>query len=330
MPESPSVVERRLCHRASLIGELLTQWRLVPREGASRPASARSGATRSGSATTLDISFVIEAESRVVRIRVRGVNASTDHRLRLGVRTGIANAAVWADAAFGTVPRHPTAISREEAQVECAPNTAPLHRFVSLFSERAGATLFSDGLAEYEAKPDGTVWVTLLRAVGELSRNDLPERPGHAGWPTSTPRAQALGPFTANLGLLLHGPRDSDTIHEIERAADDVLLPLSGATLRSALRVPNPFFGVELEGTGLAISTIKESEDGAWLVVRCVNLTEHAQQGAWSFGRPLAEAAFARLDETRLDDSGRIARDRRGARSLSRRNRAEIVTILVR
>jgi len=38
-------------------------------------------------------------------------------------------------------------------------------------------------------------FVTVLRACGELSRIDLPERPGNAGWPTHTPEAQCIGPF---------------------------------------------------------------------------------------------------------------------------------------
>jgi alpha-mannosidase len=69
--------------------------------------------------------------------------------------------------------------------------TAPLQRYVSLFDERKGATVYSDGLAEYEAREDGSVAITLVRAVGELSRNDLPERPGHAGWPAPVPGAQS-------------------------------------------------------------------------------------------------------------------------------------------
>ena len=41
------------------------------------------------------------------------------------------------------------------------------------FNESAGITVFSDGLAEYEARDDGAMLVTLVRGVGELSRNDL-------------------------------------------------------------------------------------------------------------------------------------------------------------
>ena len=231
---------------------------------------------------------------------------------------------MWADAAFGPVQRKPIVVSEAEAAVERPPATAPLHRYVSLFDRRAGFTLFSDGLAEYEVR-DAGVLVTLVRSVGELSRPDIPERPGNAGWPRPTPGAQCLGPFAASFAVMPHGPRVPQTVDAIERASDDVLCPLVGATLRSALRVPDPVAGVELSGSGLACSTIKESEDGEWLVLRCVNLLEARVAGQWTVPFRISEARLARLDETVVSDlaySGQSAGFTAEARA--------IVTILVR
>jgi alpha-mannosidase len=185
--------------------------------------------------------------------------------------------------------------------MEAPPPTAPLHRYVSIFDEARGVTLYSDGLGEYEAAPDGQLLVTLIRAVGELSRNDIPERPGHAGWPSPTPEAQSLGPFEAQLALLLHARRSPDVIDAIERTADDVLLPLDGGTLRSALAVPPPTHGVELRGGGLTFSALKDAESGGWLVARCVNTLGQAVDGAWIFGFPVRDARLARLDETPIE-----------------------------
>ena len=61
-----------------------------------------------------------------------------------------------------------------------------------------------------------------------------------------------------------HGPRTMDTVERIECTADDVLLPLVGTTLRSALADYPATPGLELEGRGLAFSAAKESEDGEW------------------------------------------------------------------
>ena len=275
-----------------LLGELRLRWALLP-----QPPLGRSALENS----EISVMLTLVADSPLVRLSIRGRNKMRDHRVRIGFRTGLVNATVWADAAFVPVPRERIQIPKEDRVAEVPPPTAPLHRYVSLFEASSGGTLFSDGLAEYEATTDGTIFVTLLRAVGELSRNDLPERPGHAGWPTPTPEAQALGRFAARFALLLHDGRTPDTIHSIEQAADDALLPLEGRTLRSAQHVPEPIHGVELHGFGLAFSACKESEDGALVVVRCVNLLDEPVDGAWTFGMPIRQAHLASLDERLLE-----------------------------
>src|SRR6266705_2191520 len=100
----------------------------------------------------------------------------------------------------------PLKLSDEEQRMEHVIASAPLHRWVARFTADAGATVFSDGLAEYESHDDGSIAVTLVRAVGALSRPDLPERPGNAGWLANTPTAQSLGPFAAGFAVTLHGP----------------------------------------------------------------------------------------------------------------------------
>jgi alpha-mannosidase len=251
-----------------------------------------------GDDVQIDVHLTLDAGAPFLRLRVVGENRATDHRLRVALRTDVASPTVSADAAFGLVQRKRIDIAPAEAAVEQAPLTAPLHRYVSLWGDGRGATIFSDGLAEYEARDDGTVLVTLLRAVGELSRNDLPERPGHAGWPTPTPGAQCLGAFDAMLAIMPHGPRGTNMIEAVERAADDVLLPLTGTTIRSMLDIPAARFGAELSGAGLSASTIKESEDGQWIVLRCVNLLDTPVTGTWRLGVKIDEACVARLDET--------------------------------
>jgi alpha-mannosidase len=209
--------------------------------------------------------------------------------------------------------------------METPVHAAPLHRYVSLFGAERGTTLFSDGLAEYEVLEGGRVGVTLVRAVGELSRNDLPERPGHAGWPEPTPLAQCQGPFAGRFALMLHGPRSAQAIHEIETAADDVLSPLQGATLRSALTIASPTAGLELRGRGLSFSSAKEAEDGGAVALRCINLTDERVEGSWRLGFSAHTARMARLDETPAEalriehDEVRFSAPPRG-----------VVTILVR
>jgi alpha-mannosidase len=302
----------RVVHRGPLRGDLALSYRILS------PESRRARAE-------LTLHLVLDAASEVLEIRVQGINNIENHRVRLAVRGDVIGGRVFADAAFGPVEREPIIVSPSEAAVEQPPRTAPLHRYVSRFAEDRGFTVFSDGLAEYEARDDGAIAVTLVRGVGELSRNDIPERPGHAGWPSPTPRAQCIGPFEARLAFLPHGARTSETVDRIERTADDVLNPLVGVTLRSALAIPPAVRGPQLEGLGLAFSTIKESEDGKWTVLRCVNLSDVTVAGRWTLPGELAEARLARLDETiigRLDVSS-------GSVAFEASPRA-IVTILVR
>jgi len=290
----------RVVHSGPLRAETETRWRIVVPSGADRRvAGARRDIAGSGF-IDVRVRLRLDAGAPFLRVGIDGVNGAAGHRLRVRLRTGIRNARVWADAAFGPVERVPIEVSEEERLMESPPPTAPLHRYVSLFAGDRGVTVYSDGLAEYEVDSDGDVAVTLVRAVGDLSRNDLPERPGHAGWPVQTPEAQMFGPFASELALFPHGPRTPDTVDEIERTADDVLLPLVGTTLRSAIGDYPATRGLELEGRGLALSTAKESEDGDWLVLRCVNVTDVTTTGRWTLPFEPAEARLARLDETPL------------------------------
>jgi len=240
----------------------------------------------------------LDADLPVLRVRVEGENRERNHRLRLRFKTNLAGAAAIADAAFHPVARTALRLSDDEQRMEHVITSAPLHRWVARFTANEGATIFSDGLAEYESHDDGSVAVTLVRAVGALSRSDLPERPGNAGWPADTPAAQSLGPFVAEFAVALHGPDSSDVRGWIEQLADDVLLPIKGETLRSNMVEPREVGLIELSGDGLVFSSAKPAQREGWIAVRCVNRREVAVRGTWTFGRRIVESVRARLDET--------------------------------
>ena len=294
----PSPRRVRVVHRGPLRAELALEWTLAARSRRGAPSRCR-------------LSLVLDAASPFLRIRVDGFNASPDHRLRVCLHTGLRDARTLADAAFHLVERRPLSITAEDEAMERVVPTAPLHRYVSRYDATAGATVFSDGLAEYESLADGTVAITLVRAVGVLSRHDLPERPGHAGWPADTPLAQSLGAYRAELALAPHGPESPEQRDEVERMADDVLLPLVGATLRSNLRDPSASGALELVGDGLALGAVMPGREPGWVVLRCVNRRDTEVRGRWRSSRGIAEAAIARLDETRLEqivpDEGGVA-----------------------
>jgi alpha-mannosidase len=240
----------------------------------------------------------LDANLPALRIRVEGENRGKDHRLRLRFMTELTGAATLADAAFYPVSRAPLKLSNDEQRMEHVIASAPLHRWVAQFSANAGATIFSDGLAEYESHDDGSIAVTLVRAVGALSLPDLPERPGNAGWPADTPAAQSLGRFAAEFAVALHGQDSPEVRESIEHLADDVLLPIMGETLRSNLLEPREVGGIELSGDGLVFSCAKPAQRSGWIVLRCVNRRDVAVHGTWRCGYTIADAFRARLDET--------------------------------
>lgn len=296
----------RLVHRGPLCGELVLDY--------VGPSGGRC-----------ILRLQLDANLPVLRVRVEGENRAKDHRLRLRFTTGLAGAATIADAAFHPVSRAPLKLSAEEQRMEHVIPSAPLHRWVARFTPDAGATIFSDGLAEYESHDDGSIAVTLVRAVGVLSRPDLPERPGNAGWPADTPEAQSLGPFEAGFAVALHGPDSPEVRDAIEHLADDVLLPIVGETLRSNLLEPREAGGIELSGEGLAFSSAGPAQQAGWIALRCVNRRDVAVQGTWRLGRTIAEAVWARLDETpegAVGVEGRMVSFEAGGK--------EVVTVLVR
>jgi hypothetical protein len=292
------MVRWRITRRGPLRAEIDTRWEL---QLAARTLSTAVGEPRAVPPVRLQLRALIQldAGASFARILIASDSRATDLRLRLRVRTGLRAPQVFADAAFGAVERVTSTASTTEAAIEARVLTAPLHRFVSLGNDERGVTVFSDGLAEYEVGGTGEVFITLARAVGELSRNNLSERPGHAGWPVETPEAQLVQPIRAMIAVMPHGARRPALISHLESVADDVLVPLIGHTWRTAVSPPTYVDGVQLVGRGLACTAIKESEDGEWIVLRCVNLLPNAVTGAWR-APGVREAWLARLDEQPL------------------------------
>ena len=304
----PQVRRVRLVHRGPLRGEIVIEYRVPDRT---------RGWCR--------VAIQLDANARAVRLVIAGDNRERDHRLRLRVSTGLAGATTLADAAFFPLVRTPLQISVADAEMEHVVSTAPLHRWIARFASSGGAVLVSDGLAESESFADGSVAVTLVRAVGELSRADLPERPGHAGWPAPTPGAQCIGPYEARFALQLF-PADSPAVRdEIERFAEDELLPIAGETLRSNLLGPRRSGGLQLNGAGLTFSSATSAQREGWCVLRCVNQRDTSVGGEWQLTGESTEAKRARLDETPLE-SLEVSN---GVVSFTAAPK-EIVTILVR
>ena len=263
----------RVTSRGPLRAELTVRLR-VPI--AAREVSHPTGESTHHRRASTDLTVRVQLDAGVpwVRLVIDGDSTAQDYRLRAVIRTGCGGAVHHADAAFAPVRRPSHAHLPHDGDVERIAATAPLHRFVTCCdrAEGCGLTAYSDGLAEYEATPEGTVAVTLLRAVGELSRADLPERPGHAGYPAAVSAAQQRGAFQATLAILPHGGDHADTHAAVESVADDVLVPPYAVPMR--LPVATHVEGVRVEGDGVRWMGTRPGAVAGTLLVRLVNVTD--------------------------------------------------------
>ncbi|HYC33190.1 MAG TPA: hypothetical protein VEB59_12950 [Gemmatimonadales bacterium] len=267
----------------------------------------------------LRITLGLQSGSRAVRCTIELDNRRRDHRLRLRVRGAAPGEATLSGAPFGAVRR--SLVRRvSPGGAETPVPTAPAHRWVAGGAD-GGIALLAPGFFEYEHTSEGDLLFTILRAVGQLSRADLPTRPGHAAWPTPSPLAQAPGPDRLQIALLACGPAPGGRPAELAEAWEDVFLPLRPVWLRQATRLAVPSGSLTLEGRDLVLSAVKPAAEGDGIVLRCCNTSAEVVEGAWRLPFAAGRAWRVRADEREpealvLDDGGRTVRFRAGPRAI--------------
>jgi alpha-mannosidase len=216
------------------------------------------------SATTVDVSvrmraWVMPGVPRV-DLDVAVDNTARDHRLRLAFPTGGTGGSATAATTFDVAARHPCTEPGAH-WFQPPPRTFPHQGWV----HGNGLTIVAPGLPEGEVAQDGTIFITVIRAVGWLSRLDLESRPEPAGPGLRTPEAQCLGLTQARLALAF-GP------HPQVEAWDGEL------GLRAVPAGPEPILPpgtslVTLDAPGVVLSALKPADDGNGLVARLLNPT---------------------------------------------------------
>jgi alpha-mannosidase len=182
---------------------------------------------------TCEVALEIQRRSNEPFLRLDGTieNAKPDHRLRLHFGLAAAVDDSTAGSPFELVDRP---LASEGSSLEAASATWPARHAV-LAGDRA---VYHEGVFEYEIAGDELA-ITLLRAVGSISRDTMPTRPWAAGPGVPTPRAQLIGTSSFALGLRADAGRD-DLPADWERFALPLLraeapgggnLPPSGALL---------------------------------------------------------------------------------------------------
>jgi alpha-mannosidase len=263
----------------------------------------------------IDARLVVQlyADSPVVRVILEIDNRNSYHRLRTRLPTGLAGANATAGATFGSVDRPAVCADPAAYPRETPVRTAPAQRFVAAARGGRGLAVLAPGFFEYEWTATGDLLVTLLRAIGDLSRSDLPTRPGHAAWPTRIPDAQCLGKTRIDLAIAPVSAADLERADVLPHLWEDAFLPLQALWLRDAGSLTIAPTDIALEGTGLVFSALKPAQIGSPLVLRCYNATARKTAGAWRFGNGVKTAHRVRADEREavalvLEQRGHVVR----------------------
>jgi alpha-mannosidase len=259
---------------------------------------------------TLHSDISLSAGARRIDIRTHFLNTARDHRLQATFPLGAPAATSAAESLFEVVER-PTLRPTFDTQVgEPAVDEHPQQAFCSASDGTRGLTLANRGLPEFSCTPDGMLAVTLLRAVGWLSRDDLASRAGDAGPQIPTPEAQVLGRVEARYSIAPHAGSWEQARAHLDAHAFNAD-PLAVAANPQGLPVPLreevsrdlPSEGVLVEVTGAVVVTaIKRAEDSEQLLVRVLNEGSQPVRVGVRPRRPWATAHLVNLREEVLEE----------------------------
>jgi alpha-mannosidase len=172
--------------------------------------------------------------------------------------------------------------------------THPMASQVLVERPKGQVGLAARGLHEFEVVGD-MLCLTLLRAVGWLSRDDLSTRKGDAGPMLETPEAQVQGP--ARFAYAWTSQDADEPEGAIWRRGAEFVVP--------ALAVPLATWAGHKADSWLSwdepawqFSALKRAEEGEALVLRLFNGSAEAKAGTLRLGFPVRAIRRARLDET--------------------------------
>jgi membrane-associated phospholipid phosphatase len=227
----------------------------------------------------IDIS--LDAGERRVDVALEVDNRASDHRLRVLCETGTRALTHQCGAAFALLERS-NRFEVRKRWIEPPTSEACVHDFVAVKGATKGLAVGVDGLREYSVLHDGgTIAITLLRAVGFLSRGDLPERKGHAGPELVTPSAQCIGVRSYRYALVPLG--EGMDVAGAARVVREWLSPpmavLGDGRPRRAVCLVDA-------NTPLVMTSLRSGPDGG-LVVRIANPARDEAQGSLRFDRAI-------------------------------------------
>jgi len=262
--------------------------------------SARSEESR---ALTLRSHITLRKGARTVEVSVCFDNNVEDHRLRVFFPSGLTTAThSYAEGHF-CVDKRPIAPREkvlDDGRFWEGMQTLPMQSFVDVFDGEYGFAVLNDGLCEFEVldNPQRTVAVTFLRAVrnwicsGNSRGADFPKQKG----------GQCQGVQSFRFALYPHkGNWNAASVYTEAQRFNIPVRPIQcGCGRGNTLSMNESLFA--LEPRELALSTIKQEEDGEALVVRIFNPTDSLVAGTMYLKKPLSKAELVNLNEDSLGE----------------------------
>jgi alpha-mannosidase len=253
----------------------------------------------------------LTAGSPTVEFDVRFENKVRDHRLRARFPFQLLTTSVWSDGHFYTNQR-PLQPPLGTDWVQPPTGQYPQQDFSLLQDSTGGVAVFNRGLPEIETRLDPEVPgvgldLTLLRAVGWLSRDDFPTRRSQNAGPTiPTPGAQCLGP--QRFQYAIHPFAGDWRGAEVKMRSQEWHVPsLLVQGVEDGARTGGQGL-VQCLGAGVAVTAIKKHETRDSLVVRLYGLLEEPTEATLRVALPIQRAWLCNVLEARdkeLEPNGR-------------------------
>jgi alpha-mannosidase len=226
---------------------------------------------RSARRTALEVTLRLRVRAGLdaLELEVEVDNAARDHRLRLCVAAPFAARRLRVESAFEVAERPiapPPESFGSKHPSELPIGASPQRRFASVDDGARALTVANRGGGEVEALRCGEgrtqLALTLLRAVGRLSRGDLALRRGDAGPPLETPGAQVPGRHHLEFALRLHPAEEPGWVAEALRFA----VPAQALPGRAASAPDAPLADgarlLELDDACVLLSALEPTPEG--------------------------------------------------------------------
>jgi alpha-mannosidase len=259
----------------------------------------------------ISLFITLKKDSPLVYITATIDNRMKDHRLR-AIFNGVESDYVYVQTQGDVVKRRieknkpyskskkrdiSHSVSKGDLPKEIGPSPTQFQRnFVGINDGEKGLIIFNKGLPEYEAKTDGTIALTLLRAIGWLSQDDLNTREKLAGPKISVPDAQCIGRHTFEYAILTQpGSWEAAPLYREENQYSIQIKCLQIPRQKGQLPPTSSF--VLIKPDELMVSAIKKSYNDDEVIIRLFNPTGKLLRGSLDILPGIKDAWLTDLNE---------------------------------